>query len=118
MRIGEACITFSFYGYLASVLTGFTLMAFHGAPPLNLLEIGMLALAGTLGAVGSLCLMESYYRASVAMIAPLQYTQLFWGALASYALWHIVPGPSLITGSAIVIASGLFLLHRDLRGKS
>ena len=118
MRIGESSLTFSFFGYLVSIGGGLLLWLMHDTPPLAAADIAHLALAGMLSGIGSLSMMEAYHRAPVAMVAPFQYTQIFWGAVASYFLWHSLPNQSLIMGASIVAASGLFVLYRDMRGKS
>ena len=60
-------------------------------PYFNAIEVAQLALSGTLGGIGSLCMMEAYHRAPVALVAPFQYTQIFWGAVASYFVWRTLP---------------------------
>ena len=118
MRIGESSMTFSFFGYLTAIACGLLLWLMRDTPTLNASDIAHLALSGTLGGIGSLCLMEAYHRAPVALIAPFQYTQIFWGGIASYFIWKIVPSSSLMAGATIVAASGLFILYRDMRGKT
>jgi drug/metabolite transporter (DMT)-like permease len=116
MRTGEQSMTFALFGYSVSIVGGLTLWLIFDTPPLGVGDVALLALGGCLGGAGTLCVMEAYYRAPAALVAPFQYTQIFWGALASYALWHLLPGPSLVAGAVIVAASGLFILRRDLRG--
>ncbi|MDR3451077.1 MAG: DMT family transporter [Alphaproteobacteria bacterium] len=118
MRSGDNSMTFSFFGYIVSIAMGLLLWLLFDTPDLSFGDIAHLFCSGILGGIGSLCLMEAYHRAPIAMVAPFQYTQIFWGALASYALWNIPPGSSLIAGASIVAASGLFIIYRDMRGKT
>jgi drug/metabolite transporter (DMT)-like permease len=115
MRFGESNIAFSFYGYMSAVLIGGAFLLILGGPPMGLSDFAHLALSGLLGGISSICLMTAYYRSPVALIAPFQYTQIIWGALAGWFLWHQVPSHSLIAGAAIVALSGLYVIYRELR---
>jgi drug/metabolite transporter (DMT)-like permease len=115
MRGGETNMSFSFYGYLVSALVGGALSLFCGAPNLHGADIAHLALSGTLGGIASICMMTAYHRTPVALVAPFQYTQIIWGALAGYVFWQHVPSGHLIAGSVIVAASGMYVIYREMR---
>jgi drug/metabolite transporter (DMT)-like permease len=115
MRGGETNMTFSFYGYLASISIGAALLVIKGGTPLSASDIGHLALSGTLAGISSICMMTAYHRAPVALVAPFQYTQIIWGALAGYMLWAQMPTLRLICGAGVVAASGLFVIYREMR---
>jgi drug/metabolite transporter (DMT)-like permease len=59
--------------------------------------------------------MTAYHRSPVALVAPFQYTQIFWGAFVGWLLWKQVPDRSLIAGAVIVAASGLYVIYRELQ---
>ena len=44
---------------------------------------------------------------------PFFYLSLVWASILGFAIWGEVPTVSLVIGSAIVVASGLFLLWRE-----
>lgn len=117
MRLGETNITFAFYGYVSCALIAGTLLLIRGGPVLHINDILHLALSGTLAGISSLCLMTAYHRTPVALVAPFQYTQIIWGAVASYFLWNEIPSMRLILGAAIVASSGLFVIYRELKLK-
>ncbi len=117
MRLGESNLSFSFYGYVAAFIIGGTLFTLHGGPILHAGDIADLALSGTINGISSICLMTAYHRSPVALVAPFQYTQIIWGALAGYILWAQTPSIQLIAGAVIVAASGLFLIYREFRVK-
>jgi drug/metabolite transporter (DMT)-like permease len=116
MRGGESSLAFAFFGYSVAIAGGLVFWLVRDTPPMDSNNVAHLALSGLLGGIGNICLMEAYHRAPIALVAPFQYTQIFWGAIVSYVLWQTLPDSSLITGASIVIASGLFVLYRDLRG--
>lgn len=117
MRVFETNMSFSFYGYLSSALIGATLCLLHDVPPLAATDIARLALSGTMGGISSICMMTAYHRTPVALVAPFQYTQIIWGALAGYIIWQHVPSRHLLAGSAIVAASGLYVIYCEMKEK-
>jgi len=68
---------------------------------------------GVLAAIGSYCLTEAFRSAPAAVVAPLEYTSLLWGILIDRLLWHVLPSARVLTGGAVVIASGLYLIGRE-----
>ena len=117
MRGLETNLSFSFYGYLTAVLIGGALCLVRGMPDLSLSDVAHLALSGTIGGIASICMMTAYHRSPVALVAPFQYTQIIWGALAGFLIWQHVPSRHLIAGAAIVALSGLFVIYREMKGK-
>lgn len=117
MRFGESSMTFAFYSYVVSIVIGGVLVLEHGAPALNMEDFLHLALSGTLAGVANICLMTAYHRTPVALVAPFQYTQIIWGAVAGYFIWAHVPDVRLVMGAIIVGASGLFVIYREVRTK-
>ena len=51
------------------------------------------------------------------MLAPLEYLALVGGAIAGYLIWDEVPDVWVVLGALIIIASGLFVVQRDLADK-
>lgn len=117
MKSHETSLTFSVFGYGVAMTAGLVLWLLFGAPPLTAQELHMLVLAGLINSIGSLCLTEAYCRTPIALVAPFQYTQIVWGALAGFILWHNIPPPSLVAGAAVVMACGLFLLRKGTATK-
>jgi drug/metabolite transporter (DMT)-like permease len=118
MRGFESNISFSFYGYLSSLPISGALCLALGMPDIAWEDVGLLALSGTMGGISSICIMTAYHRTPVALVAPFQYTQIIWGALAGFFIWQHVPSHHLMAGSVVVALSGLYLIHREMRAKS
>ena len=51
--------------------------------------------------------------APAALVAPYEYTALIWGIGIDWVVWQTLPGVRMLAGSAIVVAAGLYLLHRE-----
>ena len=55
-----------------------------------------------------------YRRASPSLLAPFEYTALIGGAIAGYLIWDEVPDRWVVAGALIIIASGLFVVYREI----
>ena len=76
----------------------------------------LLALAG-IGFIAQLCITEAFRHGQAAAVAPFEYTALAWGAGIDWLLWHTLPQAHTLMGAAIIIASGLYLIHLE-RGQN
>lgn len=70
---------------------------------------------GITGALGQVLITEAFRRAPVSIVAPFEYSSLFWGVLLDVLLWGALPGPIVFVGAAVIVGSGLYLLHRERR---
>lgn len=116
-RIDDAvCITFYFTltGVIAS-LFGLLLQSWISAPPLDL---ALLILVGFLGGLAQYLMTLSYQHLAVGTVAPLKYLTIVFSGIIGYFLWQEIPDLQSLLGIAIIIASGLYTLHREFkRGK-
>jgi drug/metabolite transporter (DMT)-like permease len=48
-------------------------------------------------------------------VTPFYYLTLVWAMVIGFVVWGDVPSIGLLAGSAIVVASGLFLFWREAR---
>jgi S-adenosylmethionine uptake transporter len=53
--------------------------------------------------------------APASLLAPFQYSAIFWAGLFGWIWWQHEPTPRIILGNAILIASGLFVFYRERR---
>lgn len=74
-----------------------------------------LASIGLIGGFAQLTMTYAFRMAPVAVIAPFEYLALVYAMTFGFLFWHEVPDAWLITGAAIVAASGLYILHRETR---
>jgi drug/metabolite transporter (DMT)-like permease len=58
---------------------------------------------------------RAIHLAPTSAVVPFQYLQLVWAILLGFAIWDDIPTAGLLIGSAIVIASGMFLFWRESR---
>lgn len=76
----------------------------------------LFAIAGTCSVIAWIGIIGGYRRAAPAMLAPFEYTALVGGALAGYYIWGEVPDRWVAAGALVIIASGLFVVYRELGG--
>ena len=72
-----------------------------------------IAIMGLSGALGQHFLTEAFRLAAPSVVAPLEYTALAWGMLFDWLLWLTVPSARMLIGAGIIVASGLYVIHRE-----
>jgi len=78
-------------------------------------DFWLFVLLGVVGGIGMYFMTQAYRYAPAAVIAPFDYTALLWGTLIGWLVWQELPGTNVWFGAAIVIASGLYIVHRETR---
>jgi len=51
----------------------------------------------------------------IAVVAPFRYVVILWAIVVGYIVWREVPDLPMILGTALVIASGIYTIHRERR---
>jgi len=70
---------------------------------------------GLLGGCAQYALSVSYRYAEVGFLAPLKYLAIISGGIIGYLVWSEVPDAQSLAGIAIIIGSGLYMVHREAR---
>lgn len=83
--------------------------AFWGWNAMPLAVWGWFLLAGLVNFCAHLLIIEGYRLGRAAVVAPFKYTSLLWSALLGCIIWGDVPDRWVWVGSAILIASGLWI---------
>jgi drug/metabolite transporter (DMT)-like permease len=104
--------------YQLTLLTGmFALMLPLGWVSPDPLASAWIVLNGTCNAIGQFWWTRALHLAPASAVAPFYYTSLIWASILGFAIWDEIPTASLIIGSAIVVASGLFLFWHESGGR-
>lgn len=88
-------------------------LAWRDWAPIRTDDAGALVLVGVAGAVGQYALTDAFKRAAASRIAPLEYTALIWGIILDRVIWNTLPDAITLTGAAVIVASGLYLVRRE-----
>lgn len=114
----ERAAVLMIYPMMANVIVMGSILPFV-YKPMPIEHIGLLAVVAFLGFAGGLCMISAYRSGDAAVIAPMQYSQIVWGALFGYLVFSEVPDRYTWVGAGVIIASGLYVVIREsLGGKS
>jgi drug/metabolite transporter (DMT)-like permease len=73
----------------------------------------MLAVAGVGNGIAQFWWTRSLSLAPPSAVVPFNYLSLVWAMILGFAVCGDVPTPGLLVGSAIVVASGVYILWRE-----
>ncbi|HAA91468.1 MAG TPA: hypothetical protein DCS82_00670 [Rhodospirillaceae bacterium] len=79
----------------------------------SMTALGISFLGALLVGGGHYCMIEAFRYAEASTAAPFRYTAIVWAGLLGFLVWGHVPDIWTISGTAIVIMSGLYILHRE-----
>ena len=65
------------------------------------------------GVIAQFAVTKAYTIASPSLIAPFEYTALIWSALLGYLLWNDIPDAYAISGTVLILGSGIYIIHRE-----
>ncbi len=107
---GTIVVYFSLFTALFMLLTA----PFGWAMP-RLEHLPYLIGCGIFGGIGQVLLTQSYRYGEASLIAPFEYISMLWAIIVGYLLFNSTPSTTMLVGSAIVVASGLFVIYREHR---
>ncbi len=108
----ESSTAIVFYYALTSTVISGLFMPFLWVMP-DLEGWLLLIAVGLIGGVAQIAMTNAFRLADVSIIAPFDYMHIIWAALLGYFIWGEVPGNSIWIGTAIVMASGIYILFRE-----
>ena len=106
-------VTTLFYPALIGAAALSPIVLFQWEHPTSLLEVVLLLGLGVLGGVSHSALVKAYQLAPAAVLAPMSYSQLLWNTLFGFLIFGDFPDQWTLLGAGIVVASGLYIFHRE-----
>lgn len=88
-----------------------------GWEPMSFADLWQLAAMGIIVGVAHWVMIEAFRLGEAAIIAPFKYTGIVWGTLFGFLFWHTIPDAFILSGGTLVVASGLYILHRETAPK-
>ncbi|HEX6092828.1 MAG TPA: DMT family transporter [Dongiaceae bacterium] len=73
----------------------------------------LMILVGAVGGIAHYILIRALTLAPAALLAPFVYLQLVWAAIVGFVWFGDVPGWSTLGGTAVLAASGLYVMYRE-----
>ena len=98
--------------FICLVATG---LALPGWVPVPMKTLGVIAAVAAIQLAAQVFMMIAFRFASASVTAPVQYSQLIWSVLSGWFVFSVLPGPAVILGAAIIVASGLYLILSERR---
>ncbi len=76
-------------------------------------DLLLMCLCGPIAAAGLTLLAQAYRMAEAHIVAPFEYSALFWALVWGWLFWQDWPDRMAWVGIAVLVAAGLFLLYGD-----
>jgi len=76
-------------------------------------EYSLLIASGLFLIGGYLLIVDAFRHGDLATVGPFRYTGLIWALLFGFLVWGDIPNALAMGGIFIVVASGLYVLHRE-----
>ena len=101
-------------GWLLVFISG--VMAYYqGIVDISFIHWILIFIASALLSVAMVFVTVGYQIAPTAVVAPMQYTQLIWGAIFGWLIWQEVPTVYTLIGAAILILCGWYIIHVQIK---
>lgn len=113
-RLGRtvSTMTISFYTALAFSFWSAVAVCFAWATP-SWIDIAIFLGIGLMAGLAQLIMTEAFRTAPPSTVAPFEYTGVIWAMVLGYLIWGQIPGPDVLGGIVVVVASGLYIVHRE-----
>ena len=102
-----------FYSNLVGAVGMSFIVPFVWTTPDSLFIVFLMFVCGAFGSFGHYLLIRGHRLAPASTLAPFIYTQIVWTTLLGFLVFNEIPNAWTISGAAVVIASGLYLLYRE-----
>ncbi|MBX3582027.1 MAG: DMT family transporter [Rhizobiaceae bacterium] len=103
------------YSGLAPVVLLLPTLPFSVSLPQDAWHWAVLLSLGVFGALGHWFLIKAYRLATASALAPFPYLQMVWMVTAGWFVFGQFPDFWTLAGAAIIVASGLYIVHREHR---
>jgi drug/metabolite transporter (DMT)-like permease len=86
--------------------------------PMPIEDLTASAVVAALALIGTACLISAYRRAQAVIVAPMQYSQIIWASIYGTLLFGESLDQTTLIGTAIIIASGVYIVLREDRSSA
>ena len=109
---GDRPMTSLFYTGITGALVMSAVAPFYWQP-VAASDWPLFVFAGIAGGIGHLCLIRAFRHAPASVVAPFSYSSLLWATGFGYLLFDDLPSAWTLSGATLIIASGLYIFHRE-----
>ncbi len=115
MSSTESAESLIFYSALAPVVMMLPVLPFTASLPPDPLHWAILLALGLFGGFGHWFLISAYKQATATALAPYPYLQMVWMIGFGWLIFNQFPDAWTLGGASIIVASGLYIVHREHR---
>jgi drug/metabolite transporter (DMT)-like permease len=102
-----------FYSNLVGAVALLPVVPFVWTTPTDPLVIALMVASGAMGSAGHYLLIAAHRLAPAAVLSPFIYTEIVLVIALGFLVFGDVPNRWTLTGGAIVVGSGLYIIHRE-----
>jgi drug/metabolite transporter (DMT)-like permease len=113
MSASESSESLILFSALAPAVLLLPMLPFSHGLPQDGWHWFILVMLGVFGAGGHWMLVQAYRLATTTALAPYPYSQMVWMILSGWIIFHQFPDRWTLVGAAIIVASGLYIVHRE-----
>ena len=106
------CITF-YFSLFGIIVSAIGIVLFGWVPPAPNDWLFLIAV-GLFGGLAQYLMTLSYQHSEIAVVAPMKFLSIAFGGLLGYFIWTEIPDFQTLVGIIIIVASGLYTLHREM----
>jgi drug/metabolite transporter (DMT)-like permease len=107
-----------FYSNVVGALALLPVVPLVWTTPSDPLVIALMVVTGVIGSFGHYLLIAAHRLAPAAVLSPFIYSEIVLVTALGFLVFGDVPNRFTLTGAATVVASGLYLLHRERKVRS
>jgi drug/metabolite transporter (DMT)-like permease len=111
-------LTTAFFTAYTSVFIFVLFQPWVWAPITDKNHIFLFFIFASFAGIAEFLVIKSLQIAHAVVVSPLQYTLLIWVTIFGFFIWGILPDVWTFTGAGVIIATGLYSLHRERLKKS
>lgn len=115
MSATETAESLIFYSALAPSVLMLPVLPYTASLPPDALHWILLLALGFFGGFGHWLLIKAYRQATATALAPYPYLQMVWMIGFGYMVFNQFPDGWTLLGAGIIVASGLYIVHREHR---
>lgn len=75
--------------------------------------LALLAASAVLVSLANIFIIRAFRGTEVSVVAPFRYAGVLWAIVLGFAIWGHIPNTLAIVGTVILVASGLYIMHRE-----
>ncbi|WP_156901180.1 DMT family transporter [Nisaea denitrificans] len=113
MHRTESTLSMLAVGMSFVTLSGFASYPFTDWQAVAMGHILLFGLSSLFVGAAQFLMIEAFRYSEAGFVTPFKYTSMIWAVLIGFFVWGDVPDLWILGGTALVISSGLYILHRE-----